>query len=241
MSMPWTEIGRRLKKLLASLGRSRLLRDPKQEAVPHPFHIHHRRLSDRRHGPAGYACHTGFKPWLRDEFDFRCVFCMDRERWRSDGESSLSVEHLLPQSTDSSKALDYSNLAYACLLCNSSRRDTPLPELETAQLAAHLLFNALTGEIVGQTRYGSMLVRAYQLNTSKRVKFRYDRVVDWSICNDPQYRDDPRIGELKRRFEYPESLPNLRRLRPPDSNTRPEGIEQCAFERRFRGQLSRYY
>ena len=39
----------------------------------------------RRHGPCGYSDHTSYKPWLRDEFTFRCVYCLARERWRHDG------------------------------------------------------------------------------------------------------------------------------------------------------------
>ena len=33
----------------------------------------------RRHGPMGYADHASFRPWLRDEFAFRCVYCLRRE------------------------------------------------------------------------------------------------------------------------------------------------------------------
>jgi hypothetical protein len=35
----------------------------------------------RRHGPRGYADLESFRPWLRDEFDFRCVYCLLREQW----------------------------------------------------------------------------------------------------------------------------------------------------------------
>jgi hypothetical protein len=36
----------------------------------------------RRHGPLGYVNYQSYKPWLRDEFEFRCVYCLWRERWR---------------------------------------------------------------------------------------------------------------------------------------------------------------
>ena len=35
----------------------------------------------RRHGPQGYNDTESFRPWLRAEFMFRCVFCLVRERW----------------------------------------------------------------------------------------------------------------------------------------------------------------
>jgi hypothetical protein len=35
----------------------------------------------RRHGPVGYADYASYRPWLRDEFSFRCVYCLLREQW----------------------------------------------------------------------------------------------------------------------------------------------------------------
>lgn len=31
---------------------------------------------ERRHGPLGYVDYKSYKPWLRDEFTFRCVYCL---------------------------------------------------------------------------------------------------------------------------------------------------------------------
>ena len=35
----------------------------------------------RRHGPVGYSSYKAYKDWLRDEFAFRCVYCLFREKW----------------------------------------------------------------------------------------------------------------------------------------------------------------
>ncbi|MCL4201337.1 MAG: hypothetical protein KJ000_02500 [Pirellulaceae bacterium] len=35
----------------------------------------------RRHGPRGYTSYRAYKPWLRDEFAFRCVYCLLRISW----------------------------------------------------------------------------------------------------------------------------------------------------------------
>lgn len=35
----------------------------------------------RRHGPQGYAGYHSDRPWLRDEFEFRGVYCLIREQW----------------------------------------------------------------------------------------------------------------------------------------------------------------
>jgi hypothetical protein len=33
----------------------------------------------RRHGPIGYATAESFQPWVRDEFSFRCVYCLRQD------------------------------------------------------------------------------------------------------------------------------------------------------------------
>lgn len=54
-------------------------------AVPHA----------RNHGPQGYTDYTSYRPWLRDEFSFRCVYCLFREQWgRIRGVYTL--DHFLP-------------------------------------------------------------------------------------------------------------------------------------------------
>lgn len=35
----------------------------------------------RTHGPFGYERYQLFNPWLRDEFVFPCVYCLEREVW----------------------------------------------------------------------------------------------------------------------------------------------------------------
>jgi hypothetical protein len=58
----------------------------------YPFDPH-----QRRHGPAGYANYEEYKPWLRDEFTFRCVYCLERELWYPDRADSFSVDHVESQ------------------------------------------------------------------------------------------------------------------------------------------------
>jgi hypothetical protein len=35
----------------------------------------------RRHGPFGYQDYESYRDWLRDEFSFRCVYCLKRIFW----------------------------------------------------------------------------------------------------------------------------------------------------------------
>ena len=77
----------------------------------------------RRHGPHGYRDARAYKPWLRDEFDFRCVYCLCRERWFPDGDDSMSVDHVRPSRVAPADRTTYENLVYACCQCNASKQD----------------------------------------------------------------------------------------------------------------------
>src|SRR5580658_5616890 len=77
----------------------------------------------RRHGPLGYVNYQSYKPWLRDEFQFRCVYCLWRECWLSVGEEAFSVDHLQPRAEAPNRICEYNNLVYACCRCNSVKTD----------------------------------------------------------------------------------------------------------------------
>jgi hypothetical protein len=63
----------------------------------------------RRHGPQGYEQAITFRPWLRDEFTFRCVYCLRREQWGIViGE--YDVEHFQPRVNRPELGLAYDNL-----------------------------------------------------------------------------------------------------------------------------------
>ena len=44
----------------------------------------------RRHGPRGYKNYKEYKPFLRDEFAFRCVYCLDATKPDTRAEPLLS-------------------------------------------------------------------------------------------------------------------------------------------------------
>src|SRR5438874_5606389 len=77
----------------------------------------------RRHGPEGYVQYESYKDWLRDEFTFRCVYCLERERWHD--QASFGVDHVLPKGVAGFAHLVcvYRNLVYACNRCNSIKQD----------------------------------------------------------------------------------------------------------------------
>jgi hypothetical protein len=63
----------------------------------------------RRHGPQGYADGESYRPWLRDEFAFRCVYYLFREQWgRVVG--TFTIDHFLPVSLHPEQERTYDNL-----------------------------------------------------------------------------------------------------------------------------------
>lgn len=75
---------------------------PEPYAYPSTRHI-------RRHGPSGWNDYHRYRPWLRDEFAFRCVYCLEREVWR-DMRTQMHIDHFQPQKLRPNLAGDYSNL-----------------------------------------------------------------------------------------------------------------------------------
>jgi len=193
----------------------------------------------RRHGPAGYTNYHSYKEWLRDDFVFRCAFCLLRERWYPNGQASFSVDHLIPQSLDKSKACDYENLLYACLSCNSLKRDLcdiPDPSLEA--YGAHLQTND-DGTIMPLTPKGSILIETFHLNEPMRVDYRVRmlRLFRFVTTNNV---DRQAVQVVRQSFGFPHDLPDLRRLRPP-RNRRPRGVSTCFFVLREKGKLPDIY
>jgi hypothetical protein len=80
----------------------------------------------RRHGPRGYADYESYRPWVRDEFAFCCVYCLSRETWGS-VKGAYALDHFLPVASHSDLALDYENLLYGCVSCNLSKGKVHTP------------------------------------------------------------------------------------------------------------------
>ena len=74
----------------------------------------------RRHGPAGYDDVESFRPWLRDEFQFRCVYCLEREVWTKPV-AAFDIDHHAAVGGNPGLQFDYDNLLYVCHSCNLSK------------------------------------------------------------------------------------------------------------------------
>lgn len=193
----------------------------------------------RRHAPRGYKTFRAFKPWLRDEFDFRCVYCLCREVWEPNGHNGFSVEHIIPRSLAPELLCVYENLAYACCTCNSAREDAILPiDLSLDSLAEHIELSE-RGDVVAQTPQGAKLIEILQLNRPSLVDFRIrlKSLLGWLTG-----LESPTAEIIASEWlAFPENLPNLALSRPPQGNERPHGLAETAFERRRRGTMPKFY
>jgi HNH endonuclease len=82
---------------------------------------------ERRHGPQGYRNYQSYRPWLRDDFSFRCVYCLLREQWvRAKG--TFELDHFSPVRDNPGGALEYDNLLYCCASCNATKSSQHAPD-----------------------------------------------------------------------------------------------------------------
>jgi 5-methylcytosine-specific restriction endonuclease McrA len=182
----------------------------------------------RRHGPSGYASCESYRPWLRDEFDFRCVYCLKRETWgQVTGE--FDVDHVEPQSVNPRRRLDYLNLVYACHHCNGVKGDKnvgdPFNLLHSGRVATRP-----DGTLCAPDPETRRLIRQLDLNSPPLRKWRSEWMRIVALA---QEHDADLYYQL---VGFPDDLPDLSKLRPP-YNDRKEGLEECWFARRGRGEL----
>jgi hypothetical protein len=194
----------------------------------------------RRHGPRGYASYKDYKPWLRDEFTFRCVYCLERESWYPDRAASFSIDHFEPKILEPEREHDYTNLVYACTRCNSVKQATlTLLEPAVAAFGEHLLVRD-DGSIQALTDDGQQLIDLLHLDKKPAVEVREECLL--LLRAKREQPDNPTIHELfVRKFGYPTELPDLTSFRPPGGKAK-EGSEMHSYHaRRSRGELAEVY
>ena len=187
----------------------------------------------RKHGPQGYSSPTQFGEWLRDEFVFRCVYCLEREQWVN-RTGHFHGEHFLPVALRPDLKLVYDNLVYACHACNARKRAQVIPDPLQVFLRSTVTVRP-DGMIVARTREARSLVEILQLNSREYRKHRrlMIRILRLAARCDPSL-----CAEL---MGFPEELPNLASLAPPDGNTRPAGVDKSYHAMRSQGKLPETY
>jgi hypothetical protein len=194
----------------------------------------------RKHGPSGYQHYQKYKDWLRDEFEFRCVYCLERETWYPSRQAAFSVDHILPQVNRPDIVCDYDNLAYACLRCNSFKQNLETLDPSRIALDEHLRFEA-DGSVVGRTNEGREFILLFHLDEMPARDVRHEKLRILRLKR--LHPDDSEVESLFREtFGYPTDLPDLRPLaKRPNGNSRPEGVRESHFVRKLEGRLPDVY
>lgn len=187
----------------------------------------------RRHGPSGYSHYDSYREWLRDEFHFRCVFCLKREQWDL-LHASFHIDHIVPQSIDPNRACEYDNLLYVCASCNSIKSHLIVPSPCDVAFGNCVMVRH-DGTITWQNETGRRLVQLLRLDDQERTKYRKLWFDTWMALMSSGH-----LATYTKWMSYPEHLPDLSAKAPP-SNSRPEGVDQSAFARRKRGELPTSY
>jgi hypothetical protein len=187
----------------------------------------------RRHGPRGYADYASYRPWLRDEFAFRCVYCLRRENWGL-VRGTFAVDHFVPVALRPDLVTEYNNLVYACETCNSLKGASELPD-PTAVLLRDDVRVAEDGTISGDTPDARQLIRVLGLEGAEYTEFRrlWIDILALAVRHDPELH--------ARLMGFPNDLPDLTTLAPPDGNARPNGVRASYSELRARGELPATY
>lgn len=191
---------------------------------PSAPHVH-------RHGPHGYTDYARFLPWLRDEFSFRCVYCLTRERWGL-VLGSFHMDHFLAVAHQPGLLLDYDNLRYACVSCNLAKGHRKIPD-PLIELTSAKVQVASDGTIHSDYPSAARLIELLGLDGSDYVRFR-------KLIIDTVELAQQKPDVYQQWMRYPDKLPHLRRRKPPH-NVRPTGVEQSAYARRERGELPPTY
>lgn len=188
----------------------------------------------RRHGPSGYARHESYRDWLRDEFTFRCIYCLTRERWFK-GPRGFDVDHLVPRKTEPERSESYENLVYACSTCNGMKHDAEgVPDPCKVAFGDCLVVED-DGSIRALDTSGEFLIKALRLDNEENTEYRRLML---NILRLARHKKPRLYAEL---MSFPGDLPNLASKRPPGGNSRPDGIADCFFARRQRGELDQTY
>ncbi len=186
----------------------------------------------RRHGPAGWQDYVRYRPWLRDEFCFRCVYCLIRETW-IDMRRGYQIDHFVPQKLRPDLKADYDNLLYLCAACNNLKGVALLPDPCKVALDACLRFS-IDGTVEAINSDGERIVEILQLDDDRLIDFRRRRI---GILNSLAATDRPRFVQ---EMSFPKDLPDLA-ADPPPTNTRPSGVKSSWLSLRNAGKLPEVY
>ena len=173
----------------------------------------------RRHGPQ-YETYESYRPWLRDEFMFRCVYCLKRETW-GQVTGDFELDHFKPQKYNPEKKLDYNNLVYACQRCNGTKSSKAISD-PFKLLRSDRLFCDEDGQLKTNDTTVEKLIEYLDLNSPRMIKWRWQWI---ELVKLAKRRKKKLFDSL---MDLPDDIPDLSRLNPL-ANSRENGISESWF------------
>jgi hypothetical protein len=183
----------------------------------------------RRHGPVYEKHWEPYRDWLRDEFGFRCVYCLRRERWIGRF-ANFDIDHIISRESGGA-ALNYGNLAYACHRCNLAKGKKQVPHPDKIAYGGCVKLDD-EGNIRGLDREGRLLVRSVRLDEPEINRLRKDELQYLRNL----FRHEPE--KFRERMSDPDDLPDLR-SRKPDTNSNPDSWKTSAHARKAKADGGR--
>jgi hypothetical protein len=83
------------------------------------FFVYPDKVHVRSENPPQFTDYRHYKPFLRREFSRRCVYCLLPDGIK--GAEAFGCEHYAPKKRFSARETLYTNLLYACNVCNSRK------------------------------------------------------------------------------------------------------------------------
>lgn len=164
----------------------------------------------RRHQPPQFKKYQQYKPWLRDEFVFTCVYCLSRETWNRNS-NVYGVEHFRAKSSFKEGIVDYNNLLYACNDCNRIKGAKALPadlHPEKSGWGNDIQIQD-DGTILGLTKRGKALIRWFHLDSEELNRW---RLLHLTLYQDAMKRirtQETARTRLRSLFGFPRDMPDF--------------------------------
>lgn len=188
----------------------------------------------RRHGPSGYTNLESFRDWLRDEFAFRCAYCLMRESWLR-GSRGFQIDHLRPRFQEPALLLDYDNLVYTCPWCNQAKAGVPVPDPTVFPYGSVLRVDG-DGTIHSTSSRGAVLIRGLRLDHPDLTTQRKLVIETVRLAEAKGHQ-----SFIRQLLGFPDDLPNLIRKRPPTGNSRKNGVNNSYYALLQRSGLPAVY
>ena len=160
----------------------------------------------RRLRPGPFNTYSDYKPFLREEFEKKCVYCRMPDTMKD--YEMYGVDHYRPKSVFSELLTTYTNLFYCCNPCNRRKREYWPTR---GKVKTHFVPNPCDHEMFAHLRFAGEKVQA--------------RTTAGAVAYDLLDLDDPKVVEYRRfildalalyegkRSEAVDALEELRRMK----------------------------